>query len=96
MSRRVHVDPDQLRRGGQSLQQANVERWSPPPAPGSLGAPGSMGAFERFDGYWQPALSTVGESVDALRTALVSAADVYERRDAESAAAFGFEAPRAF
>lgn len=55
-----------------------------------------MGAFEQFDAYWHPALSTVGESVDSLRSALVSAADVYEQRDAESAAAFGFEAPRAF
>lgn len=92
---RVRVDPGQLRRGGESLQQANVERPNAPSEPGSLGAPRAAVAFERFDSYWHPALATVSEGVDSLRTALVSAADVYQQRDADDAAAFGFEAPRA-
>ncbi|KQR51169.1 hypothetical protein ASF88_18460 [Leifsonia sp. Leaf336] len=66
------------------------------PAEGSLGAVRAIGAFGEFDGYWTPALRAVTESVASLREALVSAADVYERRDADSAQGFSLGASRAF
>lgn len=78
------------------MNEASAERPSGPSAPGSLGAVRAIAAFEDFDEYWSPALRAVSESVVSLREALVSAADVYERRDAESARGFSFGAPRAF
>lgn len=94
--KKVHVDTGQLRKNAQSLSEVNAERPSSPSAPGSLGAARAIGAFDEFDGYWSPALRAVSESVVSLREALVSAADVYERRDADSAQAFTLGAPRAF
>lgn len=96
MSQKVHVDTDRLRRSAQHLGEVNAERSGSPVAPGRLGAARAIGAFDEFDGYWSPALRAVSESVISLREALVSAADVYERRDAESAQGFSFGAPRAF
>lgn len=96
MSQTIHVDTGRLRQNAQRLDEVNAERPRSPSAPGSLGSARAIGAFDEFDGYWSPALRAVSESVVSLRQALVSAADVYERRDADSAQAFAFGAPRAF
>ena len=96
MSQKVHVDTGQLRRSAQRLSEVNAERPSRPCEPGNLGSVRAVAAFDDFDGYWSPALRAVSESVVSLREALQSAADVYERRDAESAQGFSFGAPRAF
>lgn len=96
MRQKVDVDTDQLRWNAQRLDEANSGRPSSAPASGSLGGARAIGAFAEFDGYWSPALRSVSESVDSLRDALASAADVYERRDADSAQGFSFGAPRAF
>ena len=95
MGTKVEVDTEQLRANAQSLHEANAERRRSSPVAGRLGASRSTGAFEQFDGYWHPALATVAESIDALREALGSAADAYERRDAKSADGFAGGAPRA-
>ena len=95
MSHKVQVDTDQLRRSAQRLGEVNAERPGSP-AEGSLGAVRAIGAFGEFDGYWSSALLAVSESVASLREALVSAADVYERRDADSARGFSFGVARAF
>lgn len=96
MSQTVHVDTGTLRQNAQRLGEVNTERPRSASARGGLGSARATGAFDEFDGYWSPALRTVSESVVSLRQALVCAADVYERRDADSAQAFAFGAPRAF
>ena len=96
MSQKIHVDTDQLRWNAQRVGEVNSGRPSSPPASGSLGGARAIGAFAEFDGYWSPALRSVSESVVSLRGALESAADAYERRDADSAQGFSFGAPRAF
>lgn len=95
MSHKVQVDTDQLRRSAQRLGEVNAGRPGSP-ATGTLGTVRATTAFDEFNGYWTPAFRAVSESVLSLREALVSAADVYERRDADSAQGFSFSAPRAF
>lgn len=96
MSEKVQVDTSQLRRVAQRLSDVNDGRPSTPAVPGSLGGARAIGAFDEFEGYWDPALRAVSESVVSMGDALMSAADVYERREADSAQGFSFGAPRAF
>jgi len=96
VSQEVHVDTGQLRHNAQRLSEVDVERPSSPPTAGSLGGARALSAFEEFDGYWSPALRAVSESVVSLRDALVSAADVYERRDADSVREFSYGFAHAF
>lgn len=96
VSQKVHVDTGQLRQSAKRLSEANEGRPTSPMAEGSLGAARAVGAFDEFHGYWDPALRAVSESVVSLTDALVSAADMYVRRDFDSARGFSFGAPRAF
>lgn len=96
MGKKVKVDTEQLRVNSRSLREANSGRRASSAVPGSLGAARSTGAFEQFDGYWHSGLTSIAGGIESLSTALSSAADVYERRDAESAENFTKGAPRAF
>lgn len=96
MSQNVHVDTEQLRWNAQRVKEENAERPSSPSVSGGVGGARAISAFNEFDGYWSQALRAVSDSVVSLGDALESAADVYERRDVDSAQSFSFGAPRAF
>jgi len=96
VSTKVKVDTAQLRVNARSLHEANGGRKASSAVPGSLGAARAVAVFEQFDAYWRSGLSNLSSGVDSLSTALGSAADVYEQRDAKSAESFTSGAPHAF
>ncbi|WP_090039267.1 MULTISPECIES: hypothetical protein [unclassified Leifsonia] len=88
MSEEVAVDTGQLRAAAQVLAQASDPRRMSGVEASYLGSAVAADAFERFEEYWPPARSLLTSSVDAMKRALIAAADGYERRDTEDAQQF--------
>ena len=95
MGTTVGADTEHLRASAQTLAEANQDRRGPLMDPDGVGSQRSASALERFDGYWHPGRLALMDSVDALAHVLRTAANTFERRDAEDAKAFG-GAARAF
>lgn len=95
MGTTVGADTAHLRASAQTLAEANHDRRGPLIDPDGVGSQRSASALERFDGYWHPGRLALMDSVDALAHVLRSAANAFERRDAEDAKTFG-GAARAF
>lgn len=87
MSGTIAVDTAHMRAAAEELAGANVgaDPRSRMADPGSRRA---LLAVERFVEYWDPALSTMTETLDALAGSLSAAAGAYELRDAVSAGTF--------
>lgn len=88
MGKKVSVDVRRLREGASALAAGGGDPRGPVIQVGDLGSSRADGAFEEFERYWSAGRSAVVHSTDALVGVLRSAADVYTRRDAESARQF--------
>lgn len=88
MGKKVSVDVGRLREGASALSGDGGDPRDPVIEVGDLGSSRADAAFEEFERYWSAGRSAVTHSTDALVGVLRSAADVYTRRDAESAQQF--------
>jgi len=88
MSGRVVIDTGRLRVCAELLSRVREEFDRRPVDGGETGSAAAVSAVVDFTEYWGPGVAVVLDTVEALASAARSAADAYERRDAQDVWSF--------